>query len=240
MNDRFITRIAGTSALLSVAAQFAAIGVAVSNGIRPGGPIDFGDGALVLAAYANHAANVLGLSLATLSPSLSLPLGLGLYVMLRPATAYALFGVVMLYVGMAIALVHEVVRIALFARLPPAYAAASEAAKPAILVFGDVLQHAQETLDLIAFVVVFGLGFFPIALAILSLRVVQRWLGWILLVPAVGVGLIAFPLGFFGVTAARMLVLPGMLMFFVWLTAMGVVLLRWRPQPGVGAPSGMR
>jgi hypothetical protein len=238
MSDRFITKIAGASALLSVVAQFGAIGVAVSNGIRPGGPIDFGDGAQVLAANANHAANVLGLSLATLSPSLSLPLGLGLYVMLKPARAYALFGVVMFYVGMTIALVHEVLRIALFARLPPAYVAAPEAAKPAILVFGDVFQHAQEMLDLIAFVVVFGLGFFAIALAILSLRVVPRWLGWALLVPAVGVGLIAFPLGFSGVRAAGMLVLPGMLMFFVWLTAMGVVLLRWRPQTESGAPAG--
>jgi hypothetical protein len=46
----------------------------------------------------------------------------------------------------------------------------------------------------------------------------------------VGVGLIGFPLSFFGVEAAGMLVPPLMLVFFVWLTAMGVVLLRWSPQ----------
>ena len=56
------------SALLSVAAQFAAIGIAVSRGIKPGGVIDFGDSAqLLAAASANHAASVMGLSLATLS-----------------------------------------------------------------------------------------------------------------------------------------------------------------------------
>ena len=84
--------------------------------------------------------------------------------------------------------------------------------------------------DLIAFVVLFGLGFSAFALAILSLRVVPRWLGWLLVVPAVGVGVIGFPLGFFGVAAAWMLVFPGMLIFFVWLAAMGVLLLRWTPQ----------
>jgi hypothetical protein len=233
VSDTFITRTAGVSALLAVVAQFAAMGIAVSQGIRPGGAIDFGDGAQLLAANGNHAANVLGLSLATLSPSLALPLGLGLYVLLKPAKAYALFGIVMFYVGMTIALVHEVLRVALFARLPPAYVAAPEGAKSAILVLGDVLQHAQEMFALIAFVVMFGLGFSAIALAILSLRVVPRWLGWVLLIPAVGVGLIGSPLGFFGVTAAGMLVLPGMLVFFVWLTAMAVVLLRWSPQGSV-------
>jgi hypothetical protein len=106
------------------------------------------------------------------SPFLALPLGLGLYAVLKPAKAYALFGAVMFYVGMTIALVHEVLRIALFARLPPAYLAAPEAARPAILALGDVLQHAEGMFDLIAFVVMFGLGFSAIAAAILSLRVV--------------------------------------------------------------------
>jgi len=229
VNDAFITRIAGVSALLSVAVQFGAIGIAVSLGIRPGGAIDFGNGAHLLAANAYHAASVLGVSLATLSPALSLPLGLGLYVMLKPAKGYALFGAVMFYVGMTIAFVHEVLRIALFARLPPAYVAASEAARPAILVLGDLIQHAQEMFDLMAFVVMFGLGFSAFALAILKLRVVPRWLGWVLLVLAVGVGLICRPLGFFGVAAAAMAVGLGMLVFFVWLAAMGIVLLRSNP-----------
>jgi len=49
------------------------------------------------------------------------------------------------------------------------------------------------------------------------------------LIPAVGVGLIAYPFGYVGVTAAGMLVLPGMLVFFVWLVSISVVLLRWNP-----------
>jgi hypothetical protein len=236
MNDTFITRIAGVSALLSVAVQFGAMGIAISLGVQPGGETNFADGAQLLAMNTNHAASVLGVSLATLSPALALPLWLGLYVMLKQAKAYALFGAVMSYFGMTIAFVHEVLRIALFARLPPAYAAASEVARPAILVLGDLIQHAQQMFDLIAFVVVFGLGCSAFALAILSLRVVPRWLGWVLLVLAVGLGLICDPLLFFGVATAGMLVGMGMLVFFIWLTAMAVVLVRWKPQVELALP----
>src|SRR5262245_8950302 len=73
-NDTFITKISGVSALLSVVVQFGAIGIAVSLGTRPGGAINFGDGTQLLAANANHTTNVLGVSLATLSPALALPL----------------------------------------------------------------------------------------------------------------------------------------------------------------------
>jgi len=236
MNDRVITRIAGLSALLATVAQFAAIGVALYHGIVPGGPIDFGDAAQVTAANANHAATVLGLSLATLAPSLLLPLGLGLYVVLKPAKAYALFGLVMYYVGMTIALVHEVFRVVLFARLPPAYVAASEVSKPTILVLGDVLSHAEAVFDLIGFIVLLGLSLSAFAIAILRLRVVPRWLGWVLLIPAVGVGLICFPLAFVGVAAAEILILPGMLVFTVWSIAIGLVLIRWKPEIELPVP----
>jgi hypothetical protein len=211
--------------------QFAALGVAFTHGIIPAGTIDLGDAAQLLAANTNHAATVLGLSLATLAPATALPLGLGLYAVLKPAKAYALFGLVMFYVGMTVALVHEVLRVVLFARLPPAYVAAPDSAKPAILVLGDVLTHADAMADFIAFVVLFGLGFSAFALAILSLREIPRWLGWLLAVPAIGVGLICFPLSFFGVAAAGMLILPGLSLFFVWQIAIGVVLLRWQPRP---------
>jgi hypothetical protein len=100
MKDTFITRIAGVSALLSVAAQFGAMGIAISLGVRPGGESNFADGPQLLAMNTNHVASVLGVSLATLSPALALPLWLGLYVMLKQAKAYALFGAVMSYFGM--------------------------------------------------------------------------------------------------------------------------------------------
>jgi len=149
--------------------------------------------------------------------------------LLKKAKAYALFGAVMYYVGMTITLMHEILRVALFVKLPPAYLAAPESSKPAIAVLGGLLQYAEGMFALMAFIVMFGLGLSAFALAILSLRVIPHWLGWTLLIPAVCVGLIGYPLGYFGVTVAGMLVLPGMLMFFVWLVSMAVVLLRWNP-----------
>lgn len=84
MSSLFVVRIAGVSALLAVVAQFAAIGIAMANAIRPGAPLDFSNGAPLLAAR-DVSSTVLGLALATISPSLGLPLGLGLYVVLKDA-----------------------------------------------------------------------------------------------------------------------------------------------------------
>ena len=202
MTSLFVVRVAGISALLAVIAQFAAIGIAVANGIQPGAPLDFSDGAQLLAA-GDVTAGVVGLALATISPSLALPLGLGLYVVLKDAKGYALFGATMSYVGMTLALVHEALRIVLFWRMPGLYQRAPEAARPAVLAMGDLVVHLQDLL------------------------------GWIMLVLGVGVGLIAFPAQYFRVPGASLVVLPAMLVFFLWLIATGVALLRWRPPPGV-------
>src|SRR5215510_1975547 len=101
MSSLFVVRIAGVFALLAVVAQFGAIGIAIANGIQPGAPLDFSDGAQLLAA-ANVNPALLGLVLATISPSLGLPLGIALYVVLKEAKGYALFGATMFYVGMTI------------------------------------------------------------------------------------------------------------------------------------------
>ena len=70
-------------------AQFAAFGIAFNSGIQPGAPLDFRDGAQLLAA-ADANPGVLGLVFATISPSLGLPLGIALYVVLKDAKGYAL------------------------------------------------------------------------------------------------------------------------------------------------------
>jgi len=228
MSTLFVVRIAGVFALLAVVAQFGAMGIAIANGIQPGAPLDFSDGAQLLAA-ADVRPGLMGLVLATISPSLGLPLGLGLYVVLKDAKGYALFGTTMFYVGMTIALVHEVLRIALFWRMPGLYQRATEAARPAVLALGDLVVHIQDMLSLIAFVIMFGAGFTPLALAILRTGALPRSLGWVLLIPGAGVGLVAYPLQYFRVAGASLLVLAGMLVFFIWLIAIGVTFLRWRP-----------
>ena len=228
MTSMFVVRIAGVSALLAVVAQFAAIGIAIANGIRPGAPLDFSNGAQLLAA-GDVSSTVLGLALATISPSLGLPLGLGLYVVLKDAKGYALFGAMMNYVGMTLALVHEVLRIVLFWRMPGLYQQTTEAARPAVLALGDLIVHAQDLLALISFVIIFGVGYTALAIGIIRTAALPRSLGWILLVLGVGVGLVAYPLQYFRVAGASLVVLAAMMVFFLWLIATGVTLLRWRP-----------
>ncbi len=228
MTSIFVVRIAGVSALLAVIAQFAAIGIAITNGIQPGQPIDFSNGAHLLAA-GDVTPGLLGLTLATLSPSFGLALGLGLYAVLKDAKGYALFGVAMYYVGMTIALVHEVLRLVLFWRMPGLYQSASETTRPAVLALGDLVAHAQDLLSLIAFVIMFGAGFTALAVGIIRTGALPRSLGWILLALGIGVGLVAYPLQYFRVAGASLVVLAAMMVFFLWLVAMGVTLLRWHP-----------
>jgi hypothetical protein len=216
------------SALLAVIAQFAAIGIAVANGIQPGAPLDFSNGTQLMAA-GDVTRAMLGLALATISPSLGLPLALGLAVVIKDARGYALFGATMSYVGMTLALVHEVLRIVLFWRMPGLYQGASEAARPAVLALGDVVVHAQDLLSLMAFVFMFGGGYAVLGPGIVRTGALPRALGWVLLVLGVGVGWVAYPLQYFRVAGASLVVLTAMTVFFLWLIAMGVTLLRWHP-----------
>ena len=232
MTNLFVVRVAGVSALLAVAAQFAAFGIAFANGIQPGAPLDFSDGAQLLAAR-NVTAGVVGLVFATISPSLGLPLALGLYVVLKDARGYALFGATMYYVGQTLALVHEALRIVLYWRMPLLYQQATEAARPAVLALGDLVVHLQDLIATISIVIAFGTGLSVLGLGILRTGALPRVLGWVLLVQSVLVGLIAFPAQYFRVPGASVAVLAGMMVFFLWLIATGVALLRWRPPAGV-------
>jgi hypothetical protein len=234
MTSLFVVRIAGVFALIAVAAQLAAFGIAFASGIQPGAPLDFSDGAQLLAA-ANTNPGVLGLVFATISPSLALPLGIALYVVLKDAKGYALFGAMMFYVGMTVTLVHEVLRIALFWRMPVLYQRATEEARPAVLALGDLVVHVQDMISLIAFVLIFGGGFTALAIGIIRTGAVPRALGWVLLVLGVGIGLVAYPLQYFRFAGASLVVLAGMMVFFLWLIAMGVTLLRWRPNVVIAA-----
>jgi hypothetical protein len=229
-----VVRIAGLFSLLAVAAQVAAFAIAFSAGIQPGAPLNFSDGAQLLAA-ADSRPGLLGLVFATISPSLGLPLGIALFVVLKDAKGYALFGAMMLYVGMTIALVHEVLRITLFWRMPGLYQRATEEARPAVLALGDLVVHIQDMLSLIAFILMFGVGFTSLAIGIIRTGAIARSLGWVLLILGVGVGLVAYPLQYFRFPAASLVVLAAMTVFFLWLIAVGVTLLRWRPSDAPAA-----
>jgi hypothetical protein len=228
MGDLFVVRVAGACALLAVVAQFGAIAMAILNGIQPGAPLDFSNGAQLLAA-GDVTSAVFGLVLATLSPSLALPVGRGLYVVLREARGFALLGTTMYCVGSTLALVHEVLRIVLFWRMPRLYQSAPEAARPAVLALGDLAGHVQDMIALLAFVIIFGAGFTVLGLGIIRTGALPRALGWIIFTLGWVVGLVTAPLQYFRVEGASVAMLGAMMVFFLWLVAIGVTLLRWRP-----------
>jgi hypothetical protein len=116
--------------------------------------------------------------------------------------------------------------------MPGLYQRASEAARPAVLALGDLMVHLQDLIAMISFVLSFGVAWTVLGLAIIRTGALPRPLGWILLVLGVGVGLVAFPAQYFRVPGASVVVLAAMMVFFLWLVATGVALLRWRPAPG--------
>jgi hypothetical protein len=84
-------------------------------------------------------------------------------------------------------------------------------------------------------VITFGLGYSFFGLAIVRTGALPRVLGWILLVQSTLVGLVAFPAQYFRLPGASLVVLGGMMIFFLWLIATAVTLLRWRPPSGANA-----
>ena len=229
MSGIFIVRVAGVSALLAVVAQFAAIGIAIANGIQPGAPLDFSNGAQLLAA-GDVTSGVLGLTLAPHLPVTGAAARPWAVCRARGRRGvYALFGATMDHVGMTLGLVHEVLRMDLLRRMPGLYQGATDAARLAVLALGDLIVHAQDLFALVSFVIVFGVGCTAFALGIIRTAALPRSLGWILLVLGGGVGLVADPLQYFRVPGASLVVLAAMMVFFLWLIAAGVTLLRWRP-----------
>ena len=75
---------------------------------------------------------------------------------LEEAKGYALFVAMMYYVGMTIGLVHEVLRIVLFWRMPGLHQRASEETRLAVLALGDLVTNIESMLALISFVIMFG------------------------------------------------------------------------------------
>jgi hypothetical protein len=122
-----------------------------------------------------------------------------------------------------------VLRIVLFWRMPRLYQSAPEAARPAVLALGDLAGHVQDMIALLAFVIIFGAGFTVLGLGIIRTGALPRALGWIIFTLGWVVGLVTAPLQYFRVEGASVAMLAAMMVFFLWLVAIGVTLLRWRP-----------
>ena len=189
---------------------------------------DFGDPQHLQRLSVESRDHLLPLTLSLLSPVLALPAGLALFHVLRPAGWTALFGTVMFFTGMIFVVLLDVVEWLAIARLAPAYAAASEVARPSLLAVGAIIDSGIDVLGYVGHFFSFGLAQLAFAFAIVAAPGVPNWLGWMSLVPALLIGWFVPAIALFGASAGP-LTAVAILFFLVWLIGMAVVLWQWRP-----------
>lgn len=224
-----LPRIAGVFLVMSLLANVTAFAIGTSRGLRPPPAFDFGSAEDLLGLAAESRAHLLPLALSLISPVLAIPAGLGWFHILRPAGWTALFGVTMFFAGMVFVVLLDVIELIAILRVAPAYASATELARPSILALGSSLELARTVLGYVGHFLSFGLAQLALGYAIVKVPGISNWLGGLSFVPAIMLGWMVPVLGFAG-QAVGPVVAIGISVFFIWLVGMSVVLLRWEDQ----------
>jgi Domain of unknown function (DUF4386) len=226
MHDNFLPRMAGVFSILAIVVNFVAFGIGASRGLSPPNTVNFGSSDDLVNLALNYDAHILPLALGLLSPFLAIPVALGWFHVLKDARGYASFGLAMFFVGMTLVVILDVLELVLVVALAPAYASADAASQSALLGFGATLGLTRDVLGYVGHFFSFGLAQIAFGLAILRVRAVPRWLGWLSFVPGIILGWLATMLDLSG--ASGPVVPLGVLSFVIWNLGMAVVLLRWR------------
>ena len=230
MSDTFMVKLAGVFVFLSMAAEFAAIGVAASHGAGPASMnvMNWGVGEQ-LTFFQPPWMEVL-FSLGILAPCLSMLGWLATYYVLAPGGPAALCGVIVTSLGFLLGVMAEMIRFSVAATLPARYLAAVDVAKPAVLALGAFLTQLFVLLAQTSLVLIYAVGMPLVTIAILRGRALPRWLGWVLVIPSILVGYVGGPLVLLGYASiGGPFIGVGLNIFFVWYLVLGVVLLRWHP-----------
>lgn len=209
--------------LILVALPFAAR----LRGVGGPGPIDFGDARVLEQLHEVQADAVWVDTIALIGPTPALGIGIGWYLMVRRTSVLALYGTVLSYVGLVFVVAQDALQLAFVSRLPAAYVAATDAAKPAILAAGDTLGYAIEVLANVG--IVGYVGAFIMYLVTLRTPSIPRGIGvvgamasglailsslLVLMIPQVPMLGIGRPIG----------ILSNIMVGF----ALGIVMLRWK------------
>ena len=229
VTDTLTTRLSGTFAVLSMAAEFAAIGLAFRHGINAPtlNAMNWGVEQQLLFFQPDWMATLFTLGI--LAPCCAMLSFLTMYSVLAPGGSAAFCGVIVTSLGFLIGVIGELIRLSAVTTLPARYVAAPEAAKPAVLALGAFLSRLFLTILPISLLLVSAVGMPLVAVAILRGGTLPRWLGWLLLAPSVLIGYVGIPL--------MMLVSPsvggpvvglGLNVVFLWTVLIGIVLLRWQ------------
>ena len=230
MNDTFTAKLAGVFVLLSMAAEFAAIGLVVSHGVgvETLAQMDFSTREqLVMLQQARWMIALF--SLGVIAPCLAMLVWSGVYQVLAPGGAAAFWGVIVSSLGFLFAVIGEAIRLAVVITLPPAYVGAADVARPGMLALGVTLGSLIQILRNTSMITIYAVGMPLIALAILRGCNLPSWFGWVLLIPSALVGYIGAPLVSLGRAIGGPFIGLGLNIHFLWLLMLAFLLLRWRP-----------
>jgi len=184
--------------------------------------MDFGDPVLLASLQGAGTRGVLLEVLALVGPTLALGAGLGWWPVLRDRGSYVALGVLLWYLGMIFVIWQDAAELALVLHLPHHYAAADGARAEALLAIGSISGEVIHVMRLLGDLVSF-FGLLLVSLAMLGKPGRWKLLGGIGIASAVSIiiGLLYPPL--------LILRLIGFILFMVWMIAMGIAMLRWRP-----------
>lgn len=152
---------------------------------------------------------------------------IGFYDALRDAGSVLILAPIAGAVGMTLVTISHAVPIAMAYELVPGYVNADASTQASLEVTSDTLAMICLLTNYVGNALNWGVAVPLYAFAILSTRVVPRWLGWL----ALFVGALGGWIGLLGPASSVIegITFPAFLGFFVWMAGMGVVLLR-RPE----------
>ena len=130
MKDTFTTNLAGVFVLLSMAAEFAAIGLVVSHGVGVDtlAQMDFSTPEQLVMLQQSRWMVAL-FSLGVIAPCLAMLVWPGIYQVLAPGGPAAFWGVIVSSLGFLFGVVGEAIRLGVVMTLPPAYGGAADIAR---------------------------------------------------------------------------------------------------------------
>jgi hypothetical protein len=148
----------------------------------------------------------------------------GLYEALRNAGPVMILTPVLGAVGMVLVTISHLIPIAMGYELVPGYVDATGATKASLDVTADTLAVTALVLNYVGDVLVWGVVVPLYAWAILTTRVVARWIGWlgVFVFVFAGIGDLLSP----AADVIEELTTPGFFAFFIFMASLGIALLR--------------
>ena len=164
----------------------------------------------------------------TLAPILLLGTVPGLFMALRGAGDVMWIAVLASIIGGLLLIPATIIELGVIYEVATPYVEAGPDAAADLLVLGDALFTMSLLFRLIGDAIFTGIGGLLFSLAILKTGFAPKWVGWLGLIAAVGHW---FALGSASSEVLELIFLVGEVAFFLWLIAVGVVLLRKVERP---------